>query len=420
CAEIHKFSPDLKIWIAHSSSSSKTNNIFRSPPDLSSIDLVMTTYAYVHRAPWLSEISWHVIVLDEAQNIKNPVAKQTQAIKKLSSHVRFALTGTPLENRLLDLWSLFDFVAPGLLGSSRVFSNYGKQIRIQNQDKGGEGHFYAAVRQLVGPYILRRLKSDKQIIADLPDKVEIKAFCSLTKAQIGLYQHALNELTHRLAQDVGGVQRRGLVLSYLTRFKQICNHPTQWRGHGQYDAQESGKFIRLQEICAEIAAKQEKVLVFTQFKEIIPALHEYLTFIFGQEGLTLHGQTPIKERATLVKAFEEEQAFPFFILSLKAGGTGLTLTKASHVIHFDRWWNPAVENQATDRAYRIGQKRNVLVHKFVCQGTIEEKIDALMSSKKELSDELLAQGEETVLTELSNEELLNIVSLDIHRALGES
>jgi len=389
-------------------------------PDLQNIDLVITTYATVHRLSWLSKVSWDIVVLDEAQSIKNPAAKQTQAIKKLISKVRFVLTGTPVENRLLDLWSLFDFVAPGLLGSSKAFSNYGKQILNLPQDKGGEARFYAAVRHLVSPYILRRLKSDKRIIADLPDKTEVKAYCSLTKQQVGLYQHALHELETRLEQDVDGIQRRGLVLSYLTRFKQICNHPTQWLGHGQYAEQDSGKFIRLKEICEEIALKQEKVLVFTQFREIIPALNEFLTHIFGQEGLTLHGGTSIKKRPQLVEAFQQEQQFPFFILSLKAGGTGLNLTNASHVIHFDRWWNPAVENQATDRAYRIGQKKNVLVHKFICQGTIEEKIDALISSKNDLSAELLTPSGEAVLTELNNEDLLKTLSLDIHRALGET
>lgn len=421
-AEISKFTPDLNIWIAHSSALNAEVIKITDFPDLSNTELVITTYAYAHRLPWLSQVSWNIVVLDEAQSIKNPTAKQTQAIKKLKSQVRFALTGTPVENRLLDLWSLFDFVAPGLLGSSRVFSNYGKQTLKRSEEKGedGTGRFYAAVRHLVSPYILRRLKSDKQIIADLPDKTEVKAYCALTKQQIALYQHALNELSNQLKQDMDGIQRRGLVLSYLTRFKQICNHPSQWLGHGQYEEKESGKFIRLKEICEPIKEKQEKVLVFTQFREIIPALNEFLSGLFGQKGLILHGQTAVKERSKLVEAFQQEQKFPFFILSLKAGGTGLNLTNAAHVIHFDRWWNPAVENQATDRAYRIGQKKNVLVHKFICQGTIEEKIDDLLSSKKDLSDELLTPEKETNLTELSNEDLLNIVTLDIHRVLGES
>lgn len=421
-AEIKKFAPNLQVRIAHSSASKDEALEGTDCLYLSDIDLVITTYAHAHRLIWLGQISWNMVILDEAQSIKNPASKQTQAIKKLQSQVRFILTGTPIENRLLDLWSLFDFVAPGLLGSSRVFSDYGKQATKASEEKGerGEGHFYAAVRHLVSPYILRRLKSDKQIITDLPDKTEVKAYCPLTKQQIALYQHALQELEERLNQDVDGIQRSGLVLSYLTRFKQICNHPSQWLGHGQYEEKDSGKFIRLKEICESIRERQEKVLVFTQFREIIPALNGFLSDVFGQAGLTLHGKTAVKDRAKLVEAFQQEQGYPFFVLSLKAGGTGLNLTNASHVIHFDRWWNPAVENQATDRAYRIGQKKNVLVHKFICQGTIEEKIDALLSSKKDLSDELLTQEHSAHLTELSNDELLNMVSLDIHRILGES
>jgi non-specific serine/threonine protein kinase len=414
-AEIQRFAPDLKSWVAHSSAG-KSNT---QQPDLADVDVVITTYAYVHRLAWLKQVTWEIVIVDEAQSIKNPSSKQTQAIKSLTGRVRFILTGTPIENRLLDLWSLFDFVAPGLLGSSRTFADYGKKAS-QQTDKA-EGRFYAAVRQLVSPYILRRLKSDKRIIADLPDKTELDAWCTLTRQQVTLYQQAVDELAHKLElQKTDGIARRGLVLSYLSRFKQICNHASQWLGHGQYDSTESGKFLRLQEICEAIAAKQEKVLVFTQFSTIIPALNEFLAGIFKRPGLVLHGKTAIKERAKLVAAFQEESGPPFFVLSLKAGGTGLNLTSAAHVIHFDRWWNPAVENQATDRAYRIGQKKNVLVHKFICRGTIEEKIDALIRAKKNLAEDLLGQGGEILLTELSDAELLNVVALDIHRAMGET
>ena len=248
----------------------------------------------------------------------------------------------------------------------------------------------------------------------------MQTYCMLTQQQVGLYQQAVNELKIQLEQPMDGIKRRGLVLSYLTRFKQICNHPNQWLGHGQYDGEISGKFLRLKELCEVIASRQEKVLVFTQFREIIPAIGDYLTRLFTREGLFLHGQTTVKERAKRVELFQQEQGPPFFVLSLKAGGTGLNLTAASHVIHFDRWWNPAVENQATDRAYRIGQKKNVLVHKFICRGTIEEKIDLLINSKKSLSEEIISAGGDTVLTELSDAELLKVVSLDIHRALGEN
>jgi superfamily II DNA or RNA helicase len=411
-AEINRFAPDLSIWIAHNSS-----NRDDTQPNLSNIDLIITTYGTLNRIPWLSETSWDMVILDEAQAIKNPTAKQTRAVKSLTGRVRFILTGTPIENRLLDLWSLFDFVAPGLLGSSRSFADIAKKTNKADENNG-KGQFFAAVRRLVSPYILRRLKTDKRIISDLPDKTEMETFCTLTRQQVGLYQQAVNELSHKLENEIDGINRRGLVLSYLLRFKQICNHPNQWLGHGQYVPELSGKFLRLKELCEVIAEKQEKVLVFTQFREIIPAITEFLGQLFKQDGLFLHGQTSVKDRVKRVEQFQHDQGPPFFILSLKAGGIGLNLTAASHVIHFDRGWNPAVENQATDRAFRIGQKKNVLVHKFICRGTIEEKIDDLLRSKKMLSKEIMGQDNEVMLTELSDAELMNIVSLDIHRALG--
>ena len=421
-AEINRFSPSIVAWVAHSSQTSQQSLKRLDVPDLSHIDLVITTYGNAHRLPWISKVAWDVVVLDEAQSIKNPTTKQTQAVKGLSSQVRFILTGTPIENRLLDLWSLFDFIAPGLLGVSKTFSNYGKKMKKDHGDENGEGRFYAAVRQLITPYILRRLKTDKTIISDLPDKTEMDAFCFLSKQQAGLYQASVQELEGKLRDNEfdDDMKRRGIVLAYLTRFKQICNHPSQWLGHGEYDLQASGKFLRLKELCQNISDKQEKVLVFTQYKEIIPALHTLLEDVFGGPGLVLHGQTPVKDRPKLVEAFQSEQGPAFFVLSIKAGGAGLNLTQASHVIHFDRWWNPAVENQATDRAYRIGQKKNVLVHKFICQGTIEEKIDLLINSKKELAEDILAKGGGSSLTEMNNDELLKAVSLDIHRAVGES
>ena len=246
----------------------------------------------------------------------------------------------------------------------------------------------------------------------------MKTYCHLSKAQIRLYAQTVEELTGLLGQ-AEGIKRRGIVLSFLMRFKQICNHPAQCLGFGEFDEGASGKWVRLREICEDIADSQEKVLVFTQFKEIIPPLFSFLSGLFGREGLILHGGTAVPKRAALVEQFQQDLGPPFFLLSLKAGGTGLNLTKASHVIHFDRWWNPAVENQATDRAYRIGQKRSVLVHQFICRGTIEEKIDTLIESKKNLSKELLEGEGEISLTELSNEQVLQMVSLDIQRAMGE-
>jgi len=416
-AEARRFAPDLRVLVAHTAANSAEEFKNLSDDALTQFDIVITTYGNIYRLTWLKEITWNVVVLDEAQHIKNPSTKQSRAVKELKSEVRFTLTGTPIENRLGDLWSLFDFTSPGLLGSSKVFSNYVKQAGRESHS-ANYSRFVTSLRGLTQPYILRRLKSDKSIIADLPDKTEVQSFCALSKEQIKLYQQSVDELS-QLLEKAEGIQRQGLVLSYLARFKQICNHPAQWLGYGEYAKEASGKFIRLEEICEEIAAKQEKVLLFTQFKEVIPALAAHLTTIFGREGLVLHGGTSIKQRPKLVDSFQQEQGPPFFILSLKAGGTGLNLTRASHVIHFDRWWNPAVENQATDRAYRIGQKHPVLVHKFVCRGTIEERIDEMISSKQNLSKEILEGDREVPLTELSNEQLLDLISLDIKKAMGE-
>jgi SNF2 family DNA or RNA helicase len=400
-AEIKRFTPGLRYIVMHGS---EVGFDTTKASDLTTIDLVITTYGLVSKLILLRDIAWDMIVIDEAQAIKNPDSKQTRAVKGLNGRVKFALTGTPIENSLLDLWSLFDFVAPGLLGSSKKFAKL-----INNDDSEQKKVIYSAIQRLVSPYILRRLKSDKNIIDDLPDKTELVAYCTLTKHQATLYQRSVDELTSILESDVDAIKRRGLVLSYLMRLKQICNHPNQWLGHNQYPVDASGKFIRLQELCAFIAERKEKVLVFTQFREIIPIISAFLTTIFGRSGLELHGETIVQKRAALVAEFQKEDGPPFFVLSLKAGGTGLNLTNASHVIHFDRWWNPAVENQATDRAYRIGQKKNVLVHKFICRGTIEEKIDAIITQKSSLVDAIMKSEREIVLSELSNEELLKVI-----------
>lgn len=413
-AEIRRFAPELRFIFVHPSIGRDSGSIQDiTIDDLKDIDLVVTTYSFVGRLKFLTTVVWDLIILDEAQAIKNPGAKQTHSIKRLTGNVKIALTGTPIENNLTDLWSLADFFVPGLLGSLNNFDTYSKKIKEKTDD--GKSHdFYKSLRGLMSPYILRRLKNDKSIIADLPDKTEINTFCGLSAEQILLYQQAVEELKLQLT-SIDSTKRRGIVFSFLMRFKQLCNHPAQWLGHGNYAADKSGKFLRLKELCQEIADKQEKVLIFTQFQEIIPALSEYLAGIFGKPGLVLHGKTPIKKRAHLVDAFAHEQGPPFFILSLKAGGVGLNLTSASHVIHFDRWWNPAIENQATDRAYRIGQQKNVLVYKFICQGTIEEKIDTLINSKKHLASEILEFGSEVALTELTDEQLIDMVALDIHR-----
>jgi non-specific serine/threonine protein kinase len=306
------------------------------------------------------------------------------------------------------LWSLFDFLCPGLLGSAARFKNFVKSL------SAGENDQYAPLRNLVRPYILRRLKTDKTIINDLPEKTEVYAWCGLSKVQAALYGQEVARLSTAL-ETMDGMQRRGLVLACLMRFKQICNHPSQLLGDDRYDPDNSGKFSRLAALCEEIASRQEKVLIFTQFREIAAPLAAFLAEQFGRPGLVLHGGTAVKQRKQLVDNFQHEGGPPFFVLSLKAGGTGLNLTAASHVIHFDRWWNPAVENQATDRAFRIGQRNNVLVHKFVCQGTVEEKIDALIVEKTALAGDILEGGADTLLSELNNEELLELVSLDLNK-----
>ncbi len=401
-AEAERFAPSLRCLVAHPSALPQEELRTLDAERLSGVDLVITSYGTLMRLPNLHDVCWHLIVADEAQALKNPAAKQTKAVKALQADARIALTGTPVENRLSDLWSLFDFTHPGLLGSQKVFADYAKNLP-----------HYGPLRALVKPYILRRMKNDKRVIADLPDKTEVTAWCALAPAQAALYQRAVKELASALEKSEG-IERKGLVLAFLMRFKQICNHPSQWLNDGAWKPEHSGKFARLAEIAETIAARQEKVLVFTQFRETTAPLAAFLGKVFGREGLVLHGGTPVGKRRELVKRFQEDERVPFFVLSLKAGGTGLNLTAASHVIHFDRWWNPAVENQATDRAWRIGQHRNVLAHKFVCQGTIEERIDELIRSKQQLVKDVLEGGAEINLTELSDAELLDLVKLDIH------
>lgn len=414
--ESARFAPSLRLFAVHPSEAepAKLEEAARKPDAaLAGIDLVLTTYGMLLKQEWLRRHEWSLVILDEAQAIKNPGARQTRAVKELKASVRIALTGTPVENSLGDLWSLFDFLNPGLLGSASEFTRYAKKL-TQNAAPGG----YGPLRQLVRPYILRRLKSDRNVITDLPDKTEMIALCSLSKRQAVLYAQTVNELADRLGK-ASGIERRGVVLATLMRLKQLCNHPAQLLG-GDFSPEESGKFQRLSELSAEIASRQEKVLVFTQFREMTSPLLHFLSGVFGRPGLVLHGDTAVKERRVIVDEFQRESGPPFFILSLKAGGTGLNLTKAGHVIHFDRWWNPAVENQATDRAYRIGQRKNVLVHKFVCRGTVEERIDTLIADKLALAADLLVAGGEVPLTEMRDDELLKFVSLDLRAATHDA
>ena len=400
-AEITRFAPGLRFAICHPSEPNSAR------PASYSGDLLITTYGMLARDEKLRGRPWDIVILDEAQAIKNPATRQTRAVKELRAAVRFALTGTPVENRASDLWSIFDFINPGLLGTAAAFTRF---LRGQ-----GDTPDYGPLRTLTKPYILRRLKTDKRVISDLPDKTEMRAFCPLTKLQAALYQKAVTDLAETL-DNADGIQRRGLVLAAIMRFKQICNHPSQWLSDGSWAPAASGKFARLRELTEEIAERQEKALIFTQFREMTEPLAAFLTTVFGRPGLVLHGGTAVARRRELVESFQRDNGPPFFILTVKAGGAGLNLTQAAHVIHFDRWWNPAVENQATDRAFRIGQKNKVLVHKFVCRGTIEERIDQVIEDKRSLSDELLEGGGEKMLTEMSNAELLDFVALDLHRA----
>ncbi|HTX35307.1 MAG TPA: DEAD/DEAH box helicase [Bryobacteraceae bacterium] len=412
-AEMERFTPGLRALIAHPSALPAAEWKSLAPARIEEADLVITSYGSLLRMPSLTERPWRLVILDEAQAVKNPDAKQTRAVKKLKAGARLALTGTPVENRLGDLWSIFDFLNPGLLGSAKEFTSFSKRLAERPHAS------YGPLRELVRPYILRRLKTDKTVIADLPDKTELKAFCPLSRKQAALYQEAVRQLTEQLG-DAAGIQRKGLVLAFLMRFKQICNHPSQWLGDGAWSEEDSGKFARLAEIAEVVAAKQEKMLVFTQFREVTAPLAAFLCRVFGGPGLVLHGETEVKKRKELVRRFQEEETERFFVLSLKAGGAGLNLTAASHVVHFDRWWNPAVENQATDRAFRIGQTRNVLVHKFVCRGTVEEKVDQLIESKRQLSTNVLEGDAGVLLTEMKDDELLKMVALDLNKALKEA
>jgi len=411
--EAEKFAPSLRLWIAHPSECPKAALNAPDPERLASADLVITTYGMLTRLEWPAQTKWNWVVLDEAQAIKNHSTRQSKAVRALQAHARIALTGTPIENTLADLWSLFDFINPGLLGNSNQFAQFTKALRSADRDH------YAPLRRLVSPYILRRLKTDKSIISDLPNKTEMKVFCGLSAEQAKLYQQTAQTLKEEL-DSAEGIQRKGLVLSYLMRFKQICNHPDQLTGSGQYIPTHSAKFQRLEELCTQIESRGEKLLIFTQFREMTDPLAECLAAIFGRSGLVLHGGTPIKQRQQMVEAFQREDGPPFFVLSIKAGGTGLNLTAASHVVHFDRWWNPAIENQATDRAFRIGQQRNVLVHKFITSGTLEEKIDRLIAQKQATSDQILTGGAEKSLTELSNDELLELIRLDLPQTRSHS
>lgn len=397
--EVARFTPLITCQILHGKTAAALEQELKEEIPF----LTVTTYGMAARLKGLAERNWQCLILDEAQAIKNPGTNQTKAIKKIPARMRIAMTGTPIENDLTNLWSLFDFLNKGLLGTAKEFHEFSK-----NLSDYPEG--YEKLKLMVSPFILRRLKTDRRVIADLPDKLETVDYVSLSKKQVVLYRKQIAELEEKLA-EAEGMERRGLVLAVITRLKQICNHPDQYLGQKEYAPEDSGKFEMLRELCKTIYEKRERVLVFTQFKEIAEDLAAFLEGIFHSKGYVLHGGTPVKVRSQMVDDFNGEKYVPFMVLSVKAGGTGLNLTAANHVIHFDRWWNPAVENQATDRAYRIGQKKNVMVHKLVCEKTIEERIDDVINSKKVLADSVIGAGGEKWITELNNEELLKILRL---------
>ena len=397
--EIKKFAPEMPVCVLHGMAAAKDPGAFLAEP----VFLTITTYGMAVRVSELGEIRWDLIILDEAQAIKNPGTKRTKTIKALKAKTRIAMTGTPIENHLSDLWSLFDFLDGGLLGSAKEFTGFTKGLK---KDPTG----YTKLRNLVNPFILRRLKTDAAIISDLPDKIEIKEYPVLSKKQMVLYQNLVKELAKKL-KETDGIARKGLVLASIIKLKQICNHPDQYLGQDLYKRDHSGKFEMLESICETIYEKRERVLVFTQFKEMTEPLSRFLEELFHRPGLVLHGGTPVAKRTELVEAFNGEAYIPFMVLSLKAGGVGLNLTGANNVIHFDRWWNPAVENQATDRAFRIGQTKDVMVHKFITAGTIEEKIDAMIEEKNQLAGDIIQASGEGWITELDNEQLLKLLSL---------
>lgn len=398
--EAQRFTPDMTLELLHGAPAAEMQARFAA----SDAFLTVTTYRMALSLETLRERNWDCVILDEAQAIKNPATKQTRAIKTLNSRMRIAMTGTPIENDLTNLWSLFDFLDRGLLGSTEEFRRFCRRL-----DDRPEG--YARLRNMISPFLLRRVKTDRRIISDLPEKLEQNDYIALSAKQSVLYRKLLAQTQDRLLNSEG-IERKGLVLALLLHLKQICNHPDQYLGQQEYDPAQSGKFEMLRQIAETIYEKRERVLVFTQFRELTGALDDYLADVFHCRGGVIHGGVTAKGRTELVERFQSKEYMPYLVLSVKAGGTGLNLTNANHVIHFDRWWNPSVENQATDRAFRIGQKKNVMVHKFVCKGSVEEKIDALIASKRELAENVIGSGGEQWITELSNEALLSLLRLD--------
>jgi SNF2-related domain/SNF2 Helicase protein/Helicase conserved C-terminal domain len=402
--EAARFTPGLRVHVHHGTGRLSGEELTGA---LGGADLVITTYGIAARdRAALAEVRWARVVCDEAQNIKNHATRQAQAVRSLPAGSRIALTGTPVENRLADLWSIMEFTNPGLLGPAEKFrTRFAIPIERNADDEAAE-----RLRRVTGPFILRRLKTDKSIISDLPDKLEMKVWCNLTAEQASLYQATVTDMMARIEAAEEGIERRGLVLATMAKLKQVCNHPAHLLGDGSRLPGRSGKLARLEEICDEVVAEGDKALAFTQYAEFGSMLQPHLAARLGCPVLYLHGGTSKKQRDAMVAEFGQLTEPAVFLLSLKAGGTGLNLTAASHVIHVDRWWNPAVEDQATDRAFRIGQRKDVQVRKFVCVGTLEERIDTMIEEKKALAERIVGTGE-SWLTELSVAELRKVIAL---------
>ena len=401
--ETHDFAPELEVYVHHGTDRKSGDTLTEA---INSNDLIVTTYGVVRNdINHLQDIQFHRVVLDEAQKIKNTDAKRTQAIRALSARHRLALTGTPVENRLSELWSIMEFCNPGLLGSQTAF----RETFARPIERYGDEQRTEQLRRLIRPFILRRSKTDETVIDDLPEKLETKEYCNLTEEQATLYKAATDELLGEV-EEASDMERRGKVLQLINALKTICNHPRQYHEDGSNIVGRSGKLSRLHDLATEILASDDRALIFTQYTSMAELIQQYLQQELGQRVLYLHGGTPQERRDEMVEQFQSPDGPSFFLLSLRAGGTGLTLTAANHVIHYDRWWNPAVEDQATDRTYRIGQTDDVQVHKLICEGTVEEAIDQTIEQKRDLADSVLAEGEEW-LTELSDDELREMVTL---------
>ena len=408
--EAAKFAPGLRVY-AHHGGARLHGEALREL--LEHTDLIVSTYTTATRdIEELAGYEWNRVVLDEAQAVKNSLSRAAKAVRQLEAGHRVALTGTPMENRLAELWSIMDFLNPGLLGSSERFrTRYAIPIERHRQTEPAE-----RLRAVTRPYILRRVKTDPAIIDDLPEKIEIKQYCQLTTEQASLYQAVVDDMMDKI-EHTEGIERRGNVLAAMAKLKQVCNHPAQLLHDRSPVGRRSGKVIRLEEILDEVLAEGDRVLCFTQFTEFAELLVPHLAARFSRDVAYLHGGTPKKRRDEMVARFQSGDGPSIFLLSLKAGGTGLNLTAANHVVHLDRWWNPAVENQATDRAFRIGQRRTVQVRKFICTGTLEEKIDEMIEEKKALANLVVTDGEGW-LTELSTRDLREVFALS-EGAVGE-